>query len=98
MEPIYIKLIASLVAACLALAICKAQDMFYNYQYTKTEYITNAITGFITTFIAFYAYEFITTKISNPPSQLGGAISEMKLPGTAPITAQFKYNTGIPTF
>jgi hypothetical protein len=97
MEPIYIKLISSLVAGCLALAICKAQDMFYNYQYTKTEYITSFVVAFITAFVALYAFEFITAKTQSG-TQLGGAISEMKLPGTASVTAQFKYNTGVPTF
>lgn len=97
MEPIYIKLISSLVAGCIALAICKAQDMFYNYQYTKTEYITSFVVAFITAFAALYAFEFITAKFQTT-TQLGGAISEMKLPSTTSATTQFKYNTGIPNF
>jgi fructose-specific phosphotransferase system IIC component len=98
MEPIYIKLIASFVAGILALAICKAQDMFYNYQYTKTEYIASFTVAFVTAFVSLYVFEFFTAKFLTTTTQLGGAISEMKLPGTTPNTAQFKYNTGIPTF
>ena len=100
MEPIYIKLISSVVAGTLALALCKAYDMFYNLQYTKVEYAKSFAAGFIIAFVALYAFEFITAKSSHIESatQLGGASTEIKLPGTNSATAQFKYNTGIPNF
>ena len=100
MEPIYIKLISSLVAGILALALCKAYDMFYNLQYTKSEYAKSFTAGFIIAFASLYAFEFITAKSSHiqTATQLGGAATEIKLPDTNSANSQFKYNTGIPNF
>lgn len=100
MEPIYIKLISSAIAGILALALCKAYDMFYNLQYTKVEYAKSFAAGFIIALAALYAFEFITAKSSHlqTVTQLGGTATEIKLPGTNSATTQFKYNTGIPNF
>lgn len=100
MDPIYIKLISSVIAGILALALCKAYDMFYNLQYTKAEYAKSFASGFIIALTALYAFEFITDKSSQiqAVTQLGGTSTEIKLPGTNSVTAQFKYNTGMPNF
>lgn len=103
MEPLYIKLVSCVIAGILALALCKAYDMFYNLEYGKTEYIKAFVAGFTISFAALYAFEFITGKTGNISSstQLGGSVADIKLPGAAPITnlaTQFKYNTGMPNF
>jgi hypothetical protein len=101
MDPFYIKLISSVVAGVLALLLCKAYDMFYHLEYTKVEYAKSFVAGFIVAFVALYAFEFITAKSSQiqTVAQLGGAATEIKLPGVMPnLATQFKYNTGIPNF
>lgn len=100
MEPIYIKLISSIFAGLLSLLLCKGYDMFYNLQYTKSEYIKSFIIGFIIAFITLYTFEFITDKITlnKPITQLGGSDTGLKLPGSTSTTSLFKYNTGIPNF
>lgn len=102
MEPLYIKLMSCVIAGLLALALCKAYDMFYNLEYTKVEYLKAFSAGFTISFCALYAFEFITTKTGNVESvvsQTGGGITDIKLPGSVPnLAGQFKYNTGIPNF
>ena len=53
--------------------------------------------------VALYAFEFIIGKTGDTSSstQIGGSVTDIKLPGAAPITnlaTQFKYNTGLPNF
>jgi hypothetical protein len=101
MNPILIKLISSAVAGVLALVLCKAYDMFYNLQYTKTEYIKSFVAGFIIAFVSLFAFEFITSKISQPSGvnqTVAGSVSEVKLSSTGPSMPTFKYNTGMPNF
>lgn len=101
MNPILIKLMSSAVAGVLALVLCKAYDMFYNLQYTKTEYIKSFVAGFIISFVSLFAFEFITSKISQPPvaSQTGaGSVNEVNLSSSSPSMPTFKYNTGMPNF
>lgn len=102
MEPLYIKLISCLIAGILALALCKAYDMFYNLEYSKTEYIKAFVAGFSISFAALYTFEFIVGKTGNTSTtQIGGSVTDIKLPGVMPITnlaTQFKYNTGMPNF
>lgn len=100
MTQITIKIISCVIAGILALALCKAYDMFYNLEYTKTEYVKAFLSGFIISFCALYAFEFIMYKSGsiNTNTQLGGASADIKLPGITSPATNFKYNTGMPNF